>query len=175
MKTTATAARERSLASGDFRETAHPDRSVRGKQAQVANASDLELVRQARAQMGNRPVIVVLRMHNPAVLAEVEPLADAIVIDFGVQQEVVWELLRGRVTPHGLLPLTLPASMEAVERHDEDRPFDYAAYEDGAGHTYRFGFGLDWEGVIDDERVGRYAARAPRPLPWAHAEPHRPA
>lgn len=172
---TATAARERSLASGDFRETAHPDRSVRGKQAQVANASDLELVRQARAQMGNRPVIVVLRMHNPAVLAEVEPLADAIVIDFGVQQEVVWELLRGRVTPHGLLPLTLPASMEAVERHDEDRPFDYAAYEDGAGHTYRFGFGLDWEGVIDDERVGRYAARAPRPLPWAHAEPHRPA
>nr|WP_300337639.1 glycoside hydrolase family 3 N-terminal domain-containing protein [Actinomyces sp.] len=155
---TAEAAREHSLACGDFRETAHPDRSVRGKQAQVANAGDLELVRQARAQMGERPVVVVLRMRNPVVMAELEPLADALVIDFGVQQEVVWELLRGRAAPRGLLPLTLPASMEVVERHDEDRPFDYAAYEDGAGHTYRFGFGLDWKGVIHDERVERYAA-----------------
>ncbi len=154
---TANAARARSLAAGDFREVSCPDRSVRGKRAQVANAGDLELVRQARQIMGRRPVVVVLRMHNPVVMAEVEPLADAIVIDFGVQQEVVWELLRGRTTPHGLLPLTLPASMEVVECHDEDRPFDYAAYQDGAGHVYRLGFGMDWQGVIDDERVGRYA------------------
>lgn len=155
---TAQEAREHSLAQGDFRETDHPDRSVRDKTAQVANAGDLELVRQARRDMGDKPVIVVLRMHNPAVLAELEPLADAIVVDFGVQQEAVWELLRGRFTPSGLLPVTLPASMETVERHCEDLPFDYEPYTDSSGRAYAFGYGLSWTGPISDERTRRYTA-----------------
>lgn len=153
---TAQDAREHSLASGDYRETEHPDRSVRGKTATVYNAGDLDLVRRAREVMGDKPVVVVLRMHNPAVLAEVEPLADAVVVDLGVEQDLVWELLRGRFTPRGLLPLALPASMEAVERHCEDLPFDYAPYTDAAGHAYGFGFGMDWDGVIRDERTARY-------------------
>lgn len=80
---TADEARLSSLAQGDIRETEHPDRSVRGKRATVYNASDLDVVRAAREAMGERPVVVVLRMHNPTVLAEVEPLADAVVVDLG--------------------------------------------------------------------------------------------
>ncbi|MDU0349356.1 glycoside hydrolase family 3 N-terminal domain-containing protein [Actinomyces sp. MRS3W] len=151
---TATTARASSLASGDFRETG--ERSYRGKTNRALNASDLDAVIDARRAMGERPVIVVVRMHNPAVLAELEPYADAIVVDFGVQQEIIWELLAGRFEPSGLLPVTLPASMEAVEAHCEDLPFDYQAYTDAAGHTYAFGYGLNWSGVIDDERTGRY-------------------
>lgn len=155
---TADAARERSIASGDFRERDRPDRSVRGKRARVANAGDLELVARARRAMGDRPVVVVVRMHNPAVLTELEPLADAVVVDFGVSQEAVWDLVRGAFEPSGLLPVRLPASMEAVERHCEDLPFDYEPYTDSAGRRYDFGYGLSWAGVIEDERTRRYTA-----------------
>ena len=154
----ADAARERSIASGDFRERDRPDRSVRGKRARVANAGDLELVARARRAMGDRPVVVVVRMHNPAVLTELEPLADAVVVDFGVSQEAVWDLVRGAFEPSGLLPVRLPASMEAVERHCEDLPFDYEPYTDSAGRRYDFGYGLSWAGVIEDERTRRYTA-----------------
>ena len=155
---TADAARKRSIAAGDFRERDRPDRSVRGKRARVANAGDLELVARARRAMGDRPVVVVVRMHNPAVLTELEPLADAVVVDFGVSQEAVWDLVRGAFEPSGLLPVRLPVSMEAVERHCEDLPFDYEPYTDSAGRRYDFGYGLSWAGVIEDERTRRYTA-----------------
>ena len=129
-----------------------------GKRARVANAGDLELVARARRAMGDRPVVVVVRMHNPAVLTELEPLADAVVVDFGVSQEAVWDLVRGAFEPSGLLPVRLPASMEAVERHCEDLPFDYEPYTDSAGRRYDFGYGLSWAGVIEDERTRRYTA-----------------
>ncbi|WP_167202868.1 hypothetical protein [Actinomyces respiraculi] len=66
----------------------------------------------------------------------------------------MWELLRGRFEPSGLLP----ASMTAVERHCGDLPFDDEAYTDVVGNRYAFGFGLGWDGVIDDERTHRYRA-----------------
>jgi len=148
-------ARQPSLAGGDFRE-ASDDRSYRGKTGVAANESDLDAVVAARAAMGDRPVIVVLRLHNPAVLAELEPLADAILVDFGVQQAAVWDVLAGAREPSGLLPLPLPASMAAVEGHCEDLGFDYAVYTDAAGNAYDFGFGLDYSGVISDERTVRF-------------------
>lgn len=46
-----------------------------------------------RAAMGDKPVIVCLRMHNPTVLSELEPAADAILIDFGVQKQVLLDLI----------------------------------------------------------------------------------
>lgn len=155
---TASTARAESLAQGDYRETEHPNRSYRGKTAKALNESDLDAVLAAREAMGDKHVIVVVRMHNPTVLAELEPYADAIVVDFGVQQENVWELLRGGFEPSGLLPITLPASMETVEAHAEDLPFDYEPYTDAVGHAYAFGYGLGWDGVIDDERTARYTA-----------------
>ena len=49
--------------------------------------------------------------------------------------------------------------MEEVERHFEDMPFDMRAYTDTNGNCYDFGFGLDWNGVINDERHMRYIKR----------------
>lgn len=109
-----------------------------------------------RAAMGDKPVIVCLRMHNPTVLSELEPAADAILIDFGVQKQVLLDLICGKAEPSALLPVELPASMETVETHCEDKPFDYEVYVDSEGHAYGYAYGLNWQGVIEDERTQLY-------------------
>lgn len=152
----ADAAREHSIAQGDFREQENPDRTYYGKTNVAANERDLDLVLEARKAMGDKPVIVVIRMHNPCVLAELEAAADAIVVDFGVQQDAVLTLLTGGAEPSGLLPVQLPANMETVERHCEDRPLDLEPYVDSLGNAYDFGYGMNWSGVICDERNQRY-------------------
>jgi beta-glucosidase len=37
-------------------------------------------------------------------------------------------------------------------------------YTDAAGHTYDFGFGMNWKGVIDDARTRRYVNRVIQPI-----------
>ena len=46
--------------------------------------------------------------------------------------------------------------MEAVEAQLEDVPRDMECYVDANGNTYDFAFGMNWSGVIDDERVATY-------------------
>jgi len=124
--------------------------------AKVSNRSDLEMVLNVAREMGDKPVIVILQMSNPTVVAEFEKEIDGLMIDFGVQRQAVLDILSGKETPSGLLPLQMPANMATVERQFEDVPHDMDAHVDAAGHTYNFAFGLNWEGVIDDERVARY-------------------
>lgn len=151
---TATTAREHSLAT-DCTETP-ADRSYRGKTALAQNECHLDMLAETRRLMGDKPVIVVLAMSNPTVMSEVEPLADAILTGFDVQTQAYLDLIFGNAEPNGLLPFEMPASMEAVEAHCEDKPHDIEPYCDADGNIYRFGFGLDWKGEIDDERVRRY-------------------
>ena len=153
---TADAAREHSIGQGDFREMKNPDRSYMGKTNTAANESDLDLVLNTRSAMPGKPVIVVIRMHNPCVLAELEGAADAILVDFGVQQDALLTLISGGAEPSGLLPVQLPANMETVERHCEDKPLDLSPYMDSCGNVYDFAFGLNWDGVIRDHRTERY-------------------
>ena len=155
---TAHAARAHSIAQGDFRERENPDRGYRGKRGTAANERDLDLVLETRKAMGGKPVIAVIRMNNPCVLAELEPSCDAILVDFGVQLEAMLRIISGSAEPSGLLPVQLPADMETVERHCEDRPLDLQPYVDSCNHAYDFGFGLCWSGPICDGRAQRYAA-----------------
>jgi beta-glucosidase len=46
--------------------------------------------------------------------------------------------------------------METVENHCEDVPFDMEVYVDQAGNAYQYGFGMNWSGKIQDERMRRY-------------------
>ena len=154
---TAHTAREQSIGQGDFREAEHPNRSYRGKTNTCANETDLDLVLSVRKAMGDKPVIVVVRMHHPCVLGKLEAAADAIVVDFGVQQEAILTILSGRAEPSGLLPVQLPVNMETVEAHCEDKPLDLIPYTDSLGNCYDFGFGLNWSGVIRDERTRKYS------------------
>ncbi|WP_286080255.1 glycoside hydrolase family 3 protein [Parablautia intestinalis] len=152
---TAMEARKESIAGGDFRED-FSNRSYFGKSNRAANEKDLDLILDTRRAMPDKPVIVVVRMHNPCVLAEFEPYADAILVDFGVEEKAVLTLISGRAQPEGLLPVQLPADMETVERHAEDIPLDYCPYKDSHGNVYDFGFGMNWNGVIHDERNAKY-------------------
>ena len=97
-----------------------------------------------------------MRMHNAAVMAEFEPYADAILIDFGVQKQAILDIVSGKAEPSGLLPIQFPANMETVEAHCEDKPFDMEPYVDEQGHAYDFAFGMNWNGVITDERIQKY-------------------
>lgn len=138
---TAAAAREHSIAKGDFRE-GDCDRSYQGKRNTVRNESDLDNILCARKAMGDKPVIVVMQLHNPAVMSEFEPAADGILVNFGVEPTVMMEILTGQANPGGRLPVYLPANMETVEAHCEDIADDMEVYQDACGSRYTFGFGL---------------------------------
>ena len=152
---TATSAREVSIAGGHHTES-FTNRSYKGKTVQTRNYDDLVLVRETKKAMGDKPVTVVVCLDKPAVLAEVEPWADAIVVSFGVQSQALLDIVSGREEPSGLLPMQLPADMETVETQQEDVPHDMRCYRDGDGHLYDFAYGMDWKGVIQDARVRKY-------------------
>jgi len=137
----AIAAREHSLAKGDFREN-DCDRTYINKVNSPYNASDLDNILSAREAMGDKPVIVVLQLHNPAVVAEFEGQVDGLIAHFGVENRVLMEILTGEAEPGGRLPLLLPANMETVETHCEDIADDMEVYVDACGNRYACGFGL---------------------------------
>ena len=152
---TATNARQPSIAGGDPKEPS-ADRSFRGKTVVTHNEADLDLVLDTKRFMGDKPVVVTINITRPAVLAELEKSADAILLCFGVQNKSKLDIIAGRFEPQGLLPFQMPADMDAVERQNEDTPRDLSPYHDSEGNTYEFAFGLNWSGVIDDQRTARY-------------------
>jgi beta-glucosidase len=46
--------------------------------------------------------------------------------------------------------------MKTVEEQFEDVPRDMNCYTDTDGNMYDFGFGLNWQGVINDGRAAKY-------------------
>ncbi len=147
-------AREHSLAGGDPLE-ADADRGYRGKRNSAANEADLDLVLETKQRMGDKPVVTVVTLKNPMVMAELEPSTDALLVEYGVTPRAVVDVLAGAFTPEGLLPVQIPADMDTVERQREDVAFDMECYRDSQGHTYDFGF-VNYDGVIQDERTRRY-------------------
>jgi beta-glucosidase len=154
---TATKAREKSIAAGDpVVDPEITNRSYLGKTSRSNSYPDLETIRQTRKAMGNKPVILTVTVTNPMVFSEIEPAADAILVDFGVQVEALMEMVSGTSQPSGLLPMQMPVDMATVEQQLEDVPNDMTPYVDSEGNTYDFAFGLNWDGVIRDERTAKY-------------------
>ena len=116
----------------------------------------MQLVNDTKAKMGNKPVIVSVKVAKPMVFSEIEESAAAILVHMGVQDQALMEIITGAVEPSGLLPFQMPADMLTVEAQFEDVPRDMTPYTDSQGNTYDFAFGLNWKGVIDDERVKKY-------------------
>ena len=50
----------------------------------------------------------------------------------------------------------MPKDMRTVEEQKEDVPFDMECYVDSEGHRWDFGFGMNYSGVIRDERTKRW-------------------
>ena len=136
---TANAARKVSIAGGDFREN-FTNRSYYGKTAYTANEQDLDNVITAREKMKDKPVIALVNLHNPCVMAEFEPYCDVILTEFGTQRDVLFGILTGELQAGGVLPYNLPKDMDTIERHAEDTPDDYVPYTDTEGNTYARGY-----------------------------------
>lgn len=149
-------AREVSLAGGDPKES-FTNRTYKGKTTKASNYSELELIINTKKAMGDKPVIAVVSMGRPMVMAEVEPYVDAIVVAFSVQNQAILDVVTGAYEPSGLLPMQLPKDMKTVELQKEDVPFDMDCYVDSDGNTYDFAYGLNWSGVIKDARVEKYS------------------
>lgn len=148
-------ARETSIGGGSVFEN-FANRSYKGKKGVTANIRDMQAVNDTKAKMGDKPVIVIVRMSNPFVPAEFEKSADAILVHCGVQDQAILEIVSGAAEPSGLLPCQLPAGMKTVDEQLEDKPRDMVCYTDSNGNSYDFAFGLNWKGVINDERVKKY-------------------
>ena len=148
-------ARKESIAGGDPKED-FTNRSYKGKTVTTYNEKDLDLVMLTKKQMGDKPVVVVVRATRPVVLSELEPYADAILIAFGIQNQAVLDLVSGASEPSGLLPMQFPADMRTVEEQQEDVPHDMRPLVDADGNTWDFAYGLNWSGVINDARTAKY-------------------
>ena len=145
---------------GDTKRLVKENRSYFGKTAIIRNENNLDLVLNTASAAGK--VIVALDLATPMVFNEFENKVDAILVGFGgdrsafLPDKAFLEIIAGKVEPSGLLPLQMPANMETVEAQFEDVPRDMKCHVDSDGNTYDFAFGLNWSGVIKDERTAKY-------------------
>jgi beta-glucosidase len=145
---------------GDLKTRVKENRSYFGKTAIIKNETDLDLVLNTAAKA--KKVIVVVNMSNPMVFREFESKVDGILVGFGgdrssyLPDKAFLEIVAGLAEPSGLLPLQMPSDMETVEAQFEDVPRDMKCHIDSEGNAYDFAFGLNWSGVIRDDRTAKY-------------------
>ena len=132
------------------------NRSYKGKTSTVLNTKDLDTILDTKNAMNGKPVIVAINADRPMIFSEFEQEVDAILLRFNVSEQAVMEIVSGKAEPSALLPIQMPANMTTVELQDEDVPFDMECYVDSEGHIYDFGYGLNWNGVIQDARTREY-------------------
>jgi len=123
--------------------------------------NQIEFLRKLRKN-NKKPVIVVMTGGSPMVIPEVEELADAIVWAWYPGQEggtAVADVIFGKVSPSGHLPLTFLASMDKLPAYEDynmkGRTYKYMDYEP----LFPFGYGLSYakyeisEGVISKTKI----------------------
>ncbi len=145
---TASLAREKSIAG--------LNRSYKYKTVKTKNECDLDMILEAKSKLKDKPLIVSMLLSNPCVVKEFEDKVDGILVNFGVELKALMKIITGENDPCGLLPMQMPANMETVERQFEDTALDMDCHVDTEGNVYDFGYGLNWSGVIIDERTKKY-------------------
>ena len=97
-----------------------------------------QVVKRASEYSQVKPLILVVDLNRPAILSELNDLSDALIGTFGVNDEVIHEVINGKTNPSGKLPFELPSSMSEVEEQLEDVP------DDTANPLYKYGYGLSF-------------------------------
>ncbi len=147
----------------------YENRSYAQKTTKASNKSQMDLVIKTKELSSLKsnpfPVVLSVTATNPMVFGEVEPYADAILMNFGVQTQAVLDIITNKngARPTALLPAQMPKNMDEVERQFEDVPRDMTPYTDSHGkYTYDFGFGLSyvenngkWETVVIDDSINK--------------------
>lgn len=117
--------------------TSHPDyffgqRHHEGSLDFPEDSTDLQAVRRAAAVV---PTIVSVYLDRPAILTQIQPLAKALIGEFGASDAAFFDFVTGRAQPEARLPFELPSSMAEVEAQSPDVGSDTAhpLYRRGAG------------------------------------------
>ena len=121
-------------------EILHPDsffgsRQHEGRLDFAPDSPDLAAIVKANASA--KPTYLSVYLDRPAVLTQVNALADVLLGDFGASDAAVLDVLMGRARGEGRLPFALPSSMASVEDQSPDQPDDLDT------PLYPRGFGLD--------------------------------
>ena len=160
------------------------NRSYFGNSTHATNESSLDLVIDTKAKLpADAKLVLIIDADHPMVFSEIEPYADVILMGwagdagpsgsgFEIAADSFARIITGAVEPSGLLQFQMPKDMDTVEAQLEDVPRDMDCYVDADGNTYDFCFGLNWAGVIDDERTKTYKA-APLTKPEAEVKADR--
>lgn len=85
-----------------------------------------------------KPTIIAIYLDRPAVMPEIAAGCAALLADFGASDAAVLDVIFGRFSPTGKLPVEMPSSMDAVRRQKEDLPYDSEA------PLFPFGHGLSY-------------------------------
>lgn len=95
------------------------------------------------------PVVLVVSLMRPAVLAPVADAVSALVAEFGASDDAVLDILHGRVAAQGTLPFELPRSMRVVEQSMPDVASDTDA------PLFPAGFGIRLSATTPDHMETR--------------------
>jgi beta-glucosidase len=79
------------------------------------------------AALGRRlPTILVVTLNRPTILTPLVDAVDALLVEFGIADDVLLEVLTGGRAAEGRLPFELPRNMAAVEASNPDVANDTA-------------------------------------------------
>ena len=159
--------RQTSISGDTLEDGTIENRSYYGETSIIGNEYDLdtflntvEAVEAAESAAGKEiPVIVAMKAKNPVIMSEFEEKADAIVVGFSISDNALFDVILGKQEPQGLLPVQFPKDMDTVEAQFEDVAHDMEVYTDSQGNQYDFAFGLNYSGVIQDERTEKYQVK----------------
>ena len=157
--------RKTSIAGDKNADGSQENRSYFNATSKISNAYDLTALQNAIAAVkkveNDIPVVVAMNVSTNVIVEEFEKDVDAILVYYSVSESAVYDVINGNHEPKGLLPMQMPANMDTVEANLEDVAHDIECYKDSEGNTYDFAFGLNWTGIISDERVNTYNPNRP--------------
>ncbi|MEZ4810097.1 MAG: glycoside hydrolase family 3 C-terminal domain-containing protein [Allomuricauda sp.] len=109
--------------------------------------NQINFLRKLRKAAGERPIVAIITGGSPMNLAEVHELADAVLLAWYPGEEggnAVADILFGKVSPSGRLPITFPKSLEQLPAYEDygmkGRTYKYMDEDP----LYPFGYGLSY-------------------------------
>ena len=96
---------------------------------------ELAVINRAIAKV---PTIVTIYLDRPAILTKFNTRVGALLVNFGVSDRALFDVLTGKAKPEGRLPFELPSSMSEVEAQSGELPHDtlHPLYRLGFSQTY---------------------------------------
>lgn len=86
-----------------------------------------------------KPTIICLYINHPPGIMEITSHCEALLADFGAQDDAVLDIVFGEFNPTAKLPFEIQSSMEAVVMKTENAP------DDSKTPLFPFGYGLSYE------------------------------